>query len=77
MRVYLARHQYSHIRQIDNHWYGIIRTMAGVCVCLKLNARGMAGKFVFQTWEAARVFLKNWNGITLPTVGTDGCIDIK
>jgi hypothetical protein len=50
---------------------GIHRTS----VCYGLSGVGdYKGRISFDTYQNAQLFLKDWNGITLPKVGEDGCV---
>lgn len=56
---------------------GILRFIYTVGVCYGLDETGRRGRFCFDTMQNAQLFLKDWNGVTLPKVGEDGCTAIK
>lgn len=74
----LVRDGYSDLKLVgDRGVCGIIRFMYTVGVCYGMDATGREGRFCFDTMQNAQLFLKDWNGITEPTIGEDGCTAIK
>lgn len=68
---------YKELRVIDGQLCGIQRFIYTVGVCYGLDSTGYVGRFCFDTWANASLFLREWDGITLPEVGVDGCTAIK
>ena len=69
---------YHEIRFIpDLGLCGVQRFMFTCGVCYGLDETGYAGRICFDTWQNASLFLKEWDGVTLPKVGDDGCTAIK
>ncbi|MGI9251151.1 MAG: hypothetical protein ACR2PR_08135 [Pseudohongiellaceae bacterium] len=58
-------------------WCGIARFIYTVGVCVGLDMSGYRRRFCFDSWQNAELFLKEWDGVTLPVVGVDGCKAIK
>jgi len=56
---------------------GISRFMYTVGVCYGLDETGYQGRICFDSMQNAQLFLHDWDGITLPKVGEDGCTAIK
>ena len=61
----------------DHGLVGIGRFIYTCGVCLNLDETGYVGRFCFDTLQNARLFLQDWDCITPPTVGLDGCTAIK
>ena len=56
---------------------GILRQAYSVGVFYGLCESGYDGRFCFNTELNALLFLKDWDGVTLPVIGVDGCKAIK
>ena len=71
-------HGYDHVREIDGVGFvGISRFIYTVGVLWGLDETGYAGRFCFDTYNDAVLFLRDWDGTTYPVVGEDGCTAIK
>ena len=69
---------YTDIREvIPNYWCGIYRYLSTYGVCIGLDASGHQGRFCFDTYLNAQLFLRDWKGFELPVVGDDGCTAVK
>jgi hypothetical protein len=71
------RHGYDFPRDIDGVTCGLRRLMYTVGVFYNITDGGTSGRICFDTAMNAVLFLAEWDGITLPTVGEDGCKAIK
>ena len=72
------RDEYSNMRTVPNFGEcGLIRNMFTVGVCYRMDDIGPGGRFCFDSWSNAALFLKEWDGTYYPTVGEDGCTAIK
>jgi len=70
--------EYCEIREVKPDYYcGLYRFLYTVGVCCGLDETGYLNRFCFDTWQNAELFLKEWDGKTLPVVGEDGCTAIK
>lgn len=56
---------------------GILRQIYTIGVFYGLDEHGYKGRFCFDTELNALLFLKDWDGVTLPEIGVDGCKAIK
>ena len=74
----LAAMGYMELREVEG-WgmCGISRFIYTCGVCYGMDATGMRGRFCFDTYQNASLFLRDWDGKTLPEVGIDGCTAIK
>lgn len=70
-------HGYTNIRYVGDMWCGVNRFMYTCGVCYGLDECGYRGRFCFDTMQNATLFLQDWNGVTLPVVGEDGCTAVK
>ena len=69
---------YREIREVGELGLcGIMRFLFTCGVCYGLDETGYAGRICFDTWQNAFMFLEEWDGVTLPKVGDDGCTAIK
>lgn len=68
---------YREVRYVNGMLCGIQRYMFTVGVCVDMDETGYAGRFCFDTWQNAYLFLEEWDGKTPPVVGLDGCTAIK
>jgi hypothetical protein len=68
---------YREIRLIDGEYCGLLRFIYTVGVCYGLDETGYRGRFCFDNHLDASLFLADWDGVTLPVVGEDGCTAIK
>lgn len=74
----LVAHGYLNLRQIEGWgWCGVLRFMYTHGVCIGLDETGYGGRFCFDTYQNARLFLAEWDGVTMPMIGLDGCTAIK
>ena len=68
---------YENIRVIDGVVCGTFRFIYTVGVCYGIDDVGYSGRFCFDNQLSAKLFLKEWDGETLPVIGEDGCKAIK
>lgn len=69
---------YRELREVEGRGVcGLQRFLYTVGVCVGLDKTGYRGRFCFDTWSNASLFLKEWDGETMPEVGLDGCTAIK
>lgn len=73
----LMLHGYQNLRLVNGRWCGTQRFIYTVGVVLGLDETGYTNRFCFDTEQNAALFLKDWDGSTLPVVGDDGCKAIK
>ena len=73
----LEKMGYREIQYINGMLCGIQRYMFTVGVCVDMDETGYRMRFCFDTWQNAFLFLNEWDGVTLPVVGDDGCTAIK
>ncbi len=74
----LIKNGYSDLRVVGELGVcGISRFMYTVGVCCGCDETGYQGRICFDTMQNAQLFLKDWDGITMPTIGEDGCKAIK
>jgi hypothetical protein len=74
----LEQNGYTDVRYVEG-WgiCGIQRMIFTVGACYGMDESGMKGRFCFDTQQNAELFLRDWDGTTLPEVGTDGCTALK
>ena len=69
---------YTHIQRIEGRgWCGIGRFMFTHGVLFGMDITGYKGRYCFQDQCSAEGFMLDWDGITVPVVGVDGCTAIK
>ena len=69
---------YDNIREVlPGYICGTRRFIYTVGVCCGLDATGYLNRFCFDSMQNAALFLKDWDGHSLPVVGEDGCKAIK
>ncbi len=68
---------YTNVRVIDGVICATMRFIYTVGVCYGIDSTGYRGRFCFGTQLEADLFLIEWDGVTLPVVGEDGCKAIK
>jgi len=74
----LEQNGYENIREVlPGYLCGMQRFIYTVGVCCGLDDTGFLNQFCFDTMQNAELFLKDWDGSTLPEVGVDGCTAIK
>lgn len=73
----LANHGYTNLREINGIACGVMRMLFTHGVCYGLDEYGYAGRYCFDTHLNASLFLKEWDGVTDPVIGEDGCKAIK
>jgi len=73
----LINNGYKNFREIDGMVCATLRFIFTVGVCYGLDESGCRGRFCFENQLFAELFLKEWDGITPPVVGEDGCTAIK
>ncbi len=54
-----------------------MRQIYTTAVFYGLDEAGSKGMIHFDTDENAALFLRDWDGETMPTVGVDGCKAVK
>ena len=77
MKEILESYGYEEIRCIDGIWCGLMRFLYTVGVCHGMDEHSIKGRFCFDTYQNASLFLKDWDGETPPVIGDDGCTAIK
>lgn len=70
-------HGYQQVREIDGKLYGLMRFIYTVGVVTGLDDFGYEGRICFDTFQNAELFFRDWDGITPPVVGEDGCTSAK
>ena len=76
--LYLLKMGYSDIKVAGPRGVcAVLRQLVTVGVFYGCDEYGVAGRICFDTMQNARLFLKDWDGTTEPTVGEDGCTAIK
>ena len=74
LRRFLEEEGYQDLRVINGKMYGLHYMLFTVAVMCNLDYIGpREGRICFEDLCTARAFLKNWDGITPPIVGEDGC----
>ena len=73
----LVDNGYQNIREIDGMVCAAMRFIFTVGVCYGIDQTGYRGRFCFDTYQNAMLFLDEWDGRTIPVVGEDGCTAIK
>lgn len=68
---------YRSTRVIDGMVCAVMRMIFTTGVFYGLDEVGYRGRFCFDTKQNAELFLKDWDGKTVPTIGEDGCTAIK
>lgn len=68
---------YTHIREVNGLVCGCRRYFYTVGVCIGLDEYGMSGRYCFDDMLSAALFIRDWDGVTPPVVGEDGCTAIK
>jgi hypothetical protein len=69
---------YGKLREIPNRGLcGVFRFLFTVGVVYGIDEVGYKGRYCFDTALNAGLFLEDWDGITLPVVGIDGCTALK
>lgn len=69
---------YTHIQQIEGRgWCAINRFIYTHGVLFGMDRTFIKGRYCFQDQCGAEGFLLDWDGITVPVVGVDGCTAIK
>ena len=63
--------------QLGPCYVGLYRFAFTWGVVYGLHSTGYLGRFCFDNLTCARMFLKEWDGQTLPVVGEDGCVALK
>jgi len=73
----LTKHGYTELRDINGMTCGLCRFIYTVGVCYGLDDTGYVGRYCFESAGYASLFLRDWDGLTTPEVGIDGCTAIK
>ena len=76
LKKYLST-MYEDVRYINGMYCGLERMLFTFGVQYGLDAVGVKGRFCFDTRQNAELFYKEWDGVTMPTVGVDGCTALK
>lgn len=77
LEIKLMQYGYQNLRLVNGDWCGTQRFIYTVGVVLGLDETGYTNRFCFDTEQNAALFLKDWDGETLPVIGNDGCTAIK
>lgn len=78
LKSMLEGYGYEHVREVEGWgWCGISRFMFTCGVCYGMDETGRKGRFCFDTMMDAELFLRDWDGTTIPEVGVDGCTAVK
>ena len=77
LRTQLFVNGYQGMREIDGMVCATMRFLFTVGVCYGIDETGYRGRFCFDSYQNAELFLKDWDGKTLPVIGEDGCTAIK
>ena len=72
-----TEHGYTNLREINGMSCGVSRFLFTCGVCYGLDEVGYVGRYCFDTHQNASLFLKEWDGVTNPVIGEDGCKAIK
>lgn len=72
-----TNHGYTDLREINGMTCGVMRFIFTCGVCYGLDDTGYVGRYCFDTHQNAELFLHDWDGVTNPVVGEDGCKAIK
>ena len=73
----LTENGYEEIRIINGMVCGIHRFIYTCGVCYGLDDTGYVGRYCFDSAGYASLFLRDWDGLTTPEIGVDGCTAIK
>lgn len=73
----LTDHGYKELREINGMACGIAQFFYTWGVCYGMDEYGYVGRYCFDTEQNASLFLKEWDGVTDPIIGEDGCKAIK
>ena len=74
----LKNNQYENVREVIPGFICATHRFLFTCgVCCGLDETGYTNRFCFDTMQNAELFLKDWDGNTVPVVGEDGCKAIK
>lgn len=69
---------YQNLKNLDGNLCGVMRMLFTVGVMYGIDEQGnYRGRFCFDTYQNAELFLQDWDGHTLPVVGEDGCKAVK
>ena len=68
---------YENIREINGMVCATSRFIFTVGVCYGIDMIGYKGRFCFDNYAFAQLFLEEWDGVTPPVIGEDGCTAIK
>ncbi|MFC6441025.1 hypothetical protein [Bowmanella sp. JS7-9] len=77
LAAYLMEQGYEDLRKVNGMWCGTMRMLFTHGVFIDLDHTGQRGRICFVSKAFASLFLKEWDGKTLPAVGEDGCTAIK
>jgi hypothetical protein len=77
LRTQLFVNGYQNMCEIDGMVCATMRFIYTVGVCYGIDSTGYRGRFCFESYQCAELFLKDWDGKTLPVIGEDGCKAIK
>lgn len=70
--------RYESLKNIDGNLCGLMQMLFTVGVMYGIDEQGnYHGRFCFDTYQNAELFLQDWDGHTLPVVGEDGCKAVK
>lgn len=72
-----TEHGYTQLRHINGMACGVMRFIYTCGVCFGLDDTGYVGRYCFDTYQNASLFLKDWDGLSTPKVGVDGCTAVK
>jgi hypothetical protein len=71
----LEKEGYRKLRYVQGvGWCGLMPMLFTTGIMLDLDEIGPAqGRYCFSEWAEAAHFLENWDGITEPVAGVNGC----
>ena len=78
IKTFLKSQHYTNITILeDDNVCAIMASLFTWDVCYGVDYEGCKGRFCFNNLVDARKFLKEWDGVTHPVVGENGCTAIK
>ncbi len=68
---------YRDVKLFGGQLSGIYRFIFTYGICIGLDSTGYKKRFCFDTYSNAKLFLDEWDGVSLPEIGLDGSTAIK